>query len=294
MVESELPLGTRTTLSRRERSAGPPFEWGSLVFGVLFSGALAAGWHWRQVLPWSPEHGLGYWLGIVGLSCVGLLLLYPLRKRVPSLQVFGSVPAWFRIHMFLGALAPILILFHSRFSVSSMNANVALGCMLIVAGSGIIGRFLYVRIYRGVAGRRQEARRLLADASVYRERLNAHFSEAVELAEDLEGLFGTGKAGFFPAMFRAVRASGRIGAAQARMIRSVKRGAKELPGSRADRNRTRKEAVRVVRKYCETLRAASQLEIFERLFSLWHVVHLPLFFLMLIAAAIHVFAVHQY
>lgn len=294
MVESELTLGTRTARPQRERSAGPPFEWGSLVFGILFGGALVSGWHWREALPWSPEHGVGYWLGIVGLSCVGLLLLYPLRKRVPALQVFGSVPAWFRIHMFLGALAPILILFHSRFSVSSLNANVALACMLVVAGSGIVGRFLYVRIYRGVAGRRQEARRLLAEASAYRERLNAHFAEAVELAEGLEGLIGTARSGFFGAMFRAIQASGRISSTQAHMIRAVKKGVKELPGSRSEKRRTRKEAIRLVRKYSETLRAASQLEIFERLFSLWHVVHLPLFFLMLIAAVIHVLAVHQY
>jgi len=271
-----------------------PFEWGSLIVGTGLVAALVLGWYWRATLPWSAEHGLGYWLGISGLSCVGLLLLYPLRKRVSALSIFGSVPAWFRIHMFLGALAPVLILFHARFSVSSMNANVALACMLIVAGSGIVGRFLYVRIYRGVAGRKQEARRLLAEASAYRNRLNEHFAAAVDHAEDLEDLIGEKRTGFFSSLFRAISESQRIAATQSRMLRAIRQGTRELPIAKPEKRRIRKEAVRVARSYCETLRAASQLAAFERLFALWHVVHLPLFFLMLIAAIIHVLAVHQY
>jgi hypothetical protein len=32
----------------------------------------------------------------------------------------------------------------------------------------------------------------------------------------------------------------------------------------------------------------------ERLFSLWHVLHIPLFFVLVVAAIIHVVAVHFY
>jgi hypothetical protein len=32
----------------------------------------------------------------------------------------------------------------------------------------------------------------------------------------------------------------------------------------------------------------------ERLFSLWHVLHLPFVYLMVICALVHVFAVHAY
>jgi cell division protein FtsL len=37
-----------------------------------------------------------------------------------------------------------------------------------------------------------------------------------------------------------------------------------------------------------------ELRFFERLFSLWHVLHLPLFFLMVMAALVHVWATHRY
>lgn len=265
-----------------------------MLAAVFFTTLLIAGWRWRAELPWTSEHGIGYWLGITGLSCVGLLLVYPFRKRIPALRAFGTVPTWFRLHMFLGVLAPVLILFHSKFSLGSANANVALACMLIVAGSGIIGRFLYVRIHRGVAGKKQEARRLLAEASRFREILNEHFADAADQAENLEDTIGKGRKGLFRSFFRAIRESHQISAAQARMLAAVNKGIREMPLSKADQKKVRRGSTKVVKSYCESLRAASQLEVFERLFSLWHVAHLPLFFLMVLAAVIHVFAVHQY
>jgi hypothetical protein len=271
-----------------------PIEWGSLIFGIVLSAALLAGWRWRAELPYVAESGIGYWLGIAGLSSVGILLLYPLRKRVAGLRAFGSVPAWFRFHMFLGALAPVLILYHSKFAVGSINAMVALVCMLIVAGSGIIGRFLYVRIYRGVAGKKQEARRLLAEASEFRAMLNANFSEVADIAEDLEESLVHGKRNLLVATVGAVSESRRIARAQSRMIAAIRKGTRGISKNDVQNRNLRKRAISIVQQYCETLRSAAQLGVFERMFSLWHVVHLPLFFLMLFAAIIHVLAVHLY
>jgi hypothetical protein len=266
----------------------------SLLIGVTLTGMLVAGWHWRSTLAYSAETGLGYWLGIAGLSCVGVLLLYPLRKRIAALGIFGSVPAWFRLHMFMGALAPVLILYHSKFSVDSMNAMVALTCMLVVAGSGIIGRFLYVRIYRGVAGKKQEARRLLAEASQFRDLLDENFVQAADIAEDLERSLKHERKGLIVATFRAIIDSRHIARGQRQMNAAVRKGTRSISASHAQNRKVRHKMERIVRRYCETLREAAQLEVFERLFALWHVVHLPLFFIMLFAAIIHVFAVHLY
>ena len=59
---------------------------------------------------------------------------------------------WFAVHMVLGIGGPVLVLAHSTFHMRSTNAAVALICMLVVAGSGIIGRFLYVKVHRGLYG----------------------------------------------------------------------------------------------------------------------------------------------
>jgi hypothetical protein len=38
----------------------------------------------------------------------------------------------------------------------------------------------------------------------------------------------------------------------------------------------------------------AQFSFYERLFALWHVLHLPIFLLMIISALFHVLAVHMY
>jgi hypothetical protein len=38
----------------------------------------------------------------------------------------------------------------------------------------------------------------------------------------------------------------------------------------------------------------AEYRVYERLFSLWHVLHLPLFFMLLAAGIVHVIAVHVY
>ena len=98
---------------------------------------------------YTPGSELGYYMGVVGGVMLLVLLLYPLRKHVGFMQSWGASKHWFRAHMFLGITGPLLILLHSTFHVGSLNAGVALSCMLVVAGSGIIGRFFYTKIHNG-------------------------------------------------------------------------------------------------------------------------------------------------
>jgi hypothetical protein len=55
-----------------------------------------------------------------------------------------------------------------------------------------------------------------------------------------------------------------------------------------------KAVARSIKIYMVALRQTAAFNVYERLFSLWHVLHLPLFFMMLITAVIHIFAVHMY
>ena len=116
------------------------------LFAAALVVALLIGWLNRDQEYLVPDSGLGYWLGIAGASLMLLLLLYPLRKRMRSLRTFGSVVFWFRLHMALGLIGPTLILFHANFRLGSLNSNVAMFAMLLVAASGIVGRCLYRKI----------------------------------------------------------------------------------------------------------------------------------------------------
>ena len=44
--------------------------------------------------------------------------------------------------------------------------------------------------------------------------------------------------------------------------------------------------------YIRAVKKAAALAFYERLFSLWHIFHLPLFVLLVVAATVHVFAAH--
>ena len=90
---------------------------------LLFTLALLAGWVLREADLVDPEQGLGYWLGIVGASMMALLLLYPLRKKMPILQVLGSTARWFKLHMILGLVGPLLVLYHCNFSLGARKAG---------------------------------------------------------------------------------------------------------------------------------------------------------------------------
>src|SRR6202023_408287 len=113
---------------------------------------LYLGWSTQTERYISPNRGVGYWLGIVGGSLMLLLLVYSLRKRWSWLKFLGSTPAWFRFHMVLGIAGPVCILYHSNFATGATNSNVALFSMLTVAGSGLIGRYIYARIHHGLYG----------------------------------------------------------------------------------------------------------------------------------------------
>jgi hypothetical protein len=56
----------------------------------------------------------------------------------------------------------------------------------------------------------------------------------------------------------------------------------------------RKTANAYAAKQVGLMRQVAQLAFYERLFSLWHVFHMPLFLLLVVSALVHVLAVHMY
>ena len=62
----------------------------------------------------------------------------------------------------------------------------------------------------------------------------------------------------------------------------------------AQQKRLRKAATRFIFTHLRRVRRAAELQSYERLFALWHVFHLPFFYLLVVTALIHVLAVHMY
>src|SRR3984893_5964406 len=131
---------------------------------------------------YTPGDDVGYYLGLVGGVMMLILLTYPLRKYLQSFRNLGAVRHWFSFHMFLGVAGPVLVIAHSTFQLKSTNATVAFICMLLVGGSGLIGRFIYVRVHRGLHGEKLNFNELQSKAGFETEEMHSklHFVPEVE------------------------------------------------------------------------------------------------------------------
>lgn len=114
---------------------------------------LVIGWSKKEFYYLTPEFGLGYFLGISGGIMMLTLTLYPLRKNLSAMKNWGPVRHWFRMHLLFGVFGPIAILYHCNFKTGAINSNIALWSMIIVATSGLLGRYFYSRIHKGLYGR---------------------------------------------------------------------------------------------------------------------------------------------
>lgn len=294
------------TPSHASTSAIPPSapQWRWLTparLGFLLAAiVLYAGWSLPTERLLSPERGLGYALGIVGGSAMLLLLLYPARKRMRWLGFLGTVKGWFQLHMVLGVVGPILVLYHSNFSLGATNSNAALVSMLLVAGSGIFGRYFYTRIHHGLYGRRATHAELQKAAEELREKVagSRFVPELLEEIEAAERRLLRRPAGSTALLWRPLFVSGRMVLERwqlRRFARQRLRAAAAANPVLAQQHRTFEAAVsRYIGRRLEATRRLAEFESYERLFSLWHVLHLPLFLLLLVAGVVHVVAVHVY
>lgn len=273
----------------------------SILYTVIVcSFILYFGWVSKDQSNLSPEDGLGYALGIIGGSSMLILLLYPVRKYVRFFRSFGAVKYWFRTHMFLGVFGPLLVMFHSNFNMGSVNSNIALVSMIIVALSGFVGRFIYVKIHISLYGKEVTIKELRDDLKNARGVLG----KDVTLSEKVVNMLKR----YEKSMLK--HRSFIIGVLHLpinvvytkwiyyKLMRGIKKGIKRRAQGKDWDRAYQKEMIYGVKDtllaYTSTIRKFAELKLYERLFSIWHVVHLPLFIMLVISGIVHVIAVHMY
>ena len=297
MSISSTPTGQSFPATAAPRSIGKRNSFATrLFFGLMFV-SIIFGWIQHEQFYLSAETGLGYYLGIIGGVCMLVLLLYPLRKKFRAMSNFGPIKHWFKIHMALGIIGPTLILYHANFSLGSVNSNVALFCMIIVAVSGLIGRFIYTRIHFGLYGEKMTLAELKRDLENSRQQIDEQFLSLPEIQEELENILASvAKRRNFAVQIlwipvMAVNTYFR----RKKIKRILKHDMKRNKHMMSDNHiGLLKDSLRTIYNYIETSRRLGQLMTYERLFSLWHILHLPLFFMLVITGIIHVIAVHMY
>ena len=251
---------------------------------------------------YKPGDNLGFNIGLVGGLMMLTLLIYPLRKRVAFLKGFGLLPKWFKWHMIFGILGPTLILFHSTFAIHSINAGVALICMLLVGGSGVFGRFFYTKIHHGLYGRQVTLQGMNEDMGktgnfkrsfmVFAPDIG-HSIEQFRIRAEAVGRAGRGGIGDFLS----------IGFQAASLSRSLAKDLHRVMYTQASENNWNagqtkhdvdvlyEEYVTQIRTYLKTVRDVAQFSTYERLFSLWHIFHIPLVYMLVFSGIYHVISV---
>jgi len=228
-----------------------------------------------------PSGIVGHGYGIAGTAMMAIgVALYSLRKRVSFLANLGGLGNWLQFHIFLCTLGPFLVLLHTTFKFGGI-VSIAFWSMAVVVVSGVFGRYVFSRIpkamdgsFRGLRELEQQGRELEAEiratGAVPNERL-----EEVLAGPSLRAPRGT-----IDALVLAVRGDLATRAHMMGARRTLARGTIS-----AD---VRKRVLGLLRTRLALEQQSRLLLPFQRLFSYWHILHLPLAIVLLIVTLVHV------
>ena len=268
-----------------------------LLLAILILGA----WKFSRMGLFRSGDDTGYWLGVAGGVMMLLLFSYPLRKHFRFMHRLGKVKWWFLVHMTLGVGGPMLILVHSTFHVGSLNAAVALYSMIIVALSGVVGRFIYVRVHRGLHGERTTLRELQVRAGMDQSETRSRLSFVPEVEARLQA-FEERELNAKPGWLVFARQLAVLPLQQwllyracvAQLHKPLQRIGRHRGWDADDVAKRERLARKLIRRYLANVVRVAQFTAYERVFALWHVVHVPFVYILVICAVAHVVAVHAY
>lgn len=290
-------------IERRNISRVRSKEHGWRIFLLVVIAIMIVGYFISTRNYYKPGDDIGYNMGLVGGIMLLALLLYPLRKRIRFLRNLGILPTWFKWHMIFGILAPVLILFHSTFHIGSINAAMALFAMLLVSGSGIFGRFFYTKIHNGLYGRQATLKELQENMS-QTGNIKSTLSFAPEIEKNLDNFRAQtsnvskgGNAGFMHFATIGIKATLLSRSLAKELHIAMYSQASEKNWSAAQIQRLDimyEENKKQIERYIHAVRDVAQFHTYERLFSWWHIFHIPLVYLLIFSGVYHVIAVHMY
>jgi hypothetical protein len=240
-----------------------------------------------------PSGAIGLRLGMFGFLLFLLIFLYPLRKKWAWLGRQGSSKRWLDFHVLLGLLAPVVITFHSSFKFSGI-AGVAYWIMVVVALSGVVGRYIYAQIPRSL----NSAELSLQEAQEQSARMATQLKNTGILSpRDIEGLLR------LPDIKRMESISligtlwkmlvfdfgfpFRIWRLRQKMLWSQRRWW-SLVGLGRGENAVLERAISMARDQTLLTKKILFLSKSHRMLHLWHVIHRPFSYSFAVLASIHV------
>jgi hypothetical protein len=203
---------------------------------------------------------LAYELGWAGAGSMLAMQLYSVRRRVRLLRHLGPLRAWLDAHIFLGFQGYLLVAYHSvGISMNASLAAVNFALVTLIVLTGVLGRYLYGFLPRARAG---------------------HAVACAELARAL------GPRALPPRLRRECRGLldlVGLDVARRRALRALARDRAATPAH-----------ARAVRRSIALASRISALEVAERWFARWTLLHRPLALVVLGITILHVLAHFAY
>ena len=230
----------------------------------------------------SPKGGIGYALGVIG----GVLLL------TPALCAFRTRMLSFRMLLVSGTLAPVLILIHCGFSLGATNSNIALAAMLLVACSSLLGRHFYSKTHPDI-DLEQRARQVQQGGQKLPmlPELAARLDSQERRLRDLTN-WGPG------VMLAPFALAGRYASGHRELCdyarEAIADAAARHKSVAAQQARFEQVTFDYISRRLQATRDFAELQVYERLFLAWRVVHVPLFLVLIAAGIVHIISVHVY
>ncbi|MBN1650223.1 MAG: hypothetical protein JW857_02775 [Bacteroidales bacterium] len=209
-----------------------------------------------------PSGSVGHGLGILGtfLMLFGVFI-YMARKRLRIMSRLGLLKHWLEFHIFLCTVGPILILFHTAFKFGGL-VSISFWSMVAVALSGVIGRFIYLQIPKTIEGRAMSLTEIEDFKTGIKNELVEKFNVNNAFLQLLESTDSSDKS----------------------RLANINKQLISLKVPKKDRKKIRK----LCRSELNLNKRIKRLELMQKLFEYWHVVHLPFAILMIVIMIVHV------
>lgn len=289
-VRTAVAVETAPVAPAQPVEAGAAVKWLLLIVG---SGTAVYLPYYFTIHPYRVNTFIPNLLGVIGgLMMLCGALFYALRKRIRALKQMGHMKYWLNVHIFLCLYGPLLVLYHSGLSVKAFNSGVALYTMLVVLFSGVAGRFIYRHFQLTLSGERASLREMREEIDGVMADVTARFPDAGPLVREIAGLFTPRReqrsGGPIGSLLQMIRLDWFARRLKARIGRQLRQGGSALYLlSERDRRAIEDGLLRLI----GLEKNIAGLEATARLFALWHTLHVPLIWLLVVTVMVHMTAI---
>ena len=228
-----------------------------------------------------PSGWIGHGLGIVGSLCMIVGVgSYMARKHIKRLSRIGTMKNWLQFHIFLCSIGPLMVLYHTSFKFGGI-VSISFWSMVAVVISGVIGRFIYNQIPRSIQGNEMSLQEVLQLTNniklnytrIARIEAESFFSELDKGDLNTDLLSRNPIAMVWQDYLSEIKNSRQL---------KIKINSMALEKDEKD------QVFQLVRAEVRLKRKIKNLQTVQKVFRLWHVIHLPFALIMLVIMVIHI------